>query len=149
MKAVVTWILIANGANARVLQAKGVGKGVTALAEMVFEQEALKPGDIMADRPGRSFESAGAGRHGMAYHSEPVRERERAFASMLAETLHKAHEDGAFERLVLVAPPQALGDLRAALSLDLKRTLKGTLTKDLTHTPNSKITKHLEDVLAV
>lgn len=149
MKAVITWILIANGAKARVLEAKGVGKGVAALPELVFEQEPLRPAEIMADRPGRTFESASTGRHAMAYPSEPERERERAFASMLTETLRKAHKKGAFERLVLVAPPQALGDLRAALPLDLKRALKGTLTKDLTHTPNAKIAGHLEELLAV
>ncbi len=149
MKPVRTWILIANGARARVMQAEGVGKGVTALPSMVFGQESKKGSDIMADRPGRTFDSAGAGRHGMAYHSEPERGRERTFAAMLVSALQRAYEEGKFERLVLVAPPQALGDLREALSLDLTRALQGTLAKDLTHLPNTKIPKHLEGLMAV
>ncbi len=149
MKPLKTWILIANGARARVMQAEGVGKGITALPSMVFGQDAKKTSDIMADRPGRTFDSAGAGRHSMAYHSEPERGRERAFAAMLIGTLQRAYEEGEFERLVLVAPPQALGDLREALPLDLAKTLRGTLAKDLTQLPNSKIPKHLEDLMAV
>ncbi len=149
MKPVRTWILIANGAHARVMQAEGVGKGVTALPSMVFGEEPKKGSDIMADRPGRTFDSAGAGRHGMAYHTEPERGRERAFAAMLIGSLQRAYEEGNFERLVLVASPQALGDLREAMSLDLSRTLHGTLAKDLTHLPNAEIPKHLTDLLAV
>lgn len=149
MKPVKTWILIANGARARIVQAEGVGKGIAALPAMVFGQEPKKASDIMADRPGRTFDSTGAGRHGMAYHSEPERGRERAFAAMLVSKLQRAYEEGKFERLVLVAPPQALGDLREALSLDLTRTLQGTLAKDLTQLPNTKIPKHLEDLMAV
>lgn len=149
MKPVKTWILIANGARARVMQAEGVGKGVTALPSMVYGQEPKKTSDIMADRPGRTFDSAGAGRHSMAYHSEPERGRERTFAATLIETLQRAYEEGKFERLVLVAPPQALGDLREALTLDLARTLRSTLAKDLTQLPNSKIANHLEDLIAV
>lgn len=149
MKPVRTWILIANGARARVLLLEGVGKGLKALPSMVFGQKPKKASDIMADRPGRTFDSSGAGRHSMAYPSEPERGRERAFAAMLTGALKEAYEEGEFERLVLVAPPQALGDLRETLSLDLTRILRGTLAKDLTRLPNDDVPKHLEDLLAV
>ena len=81
MKSVKTWILIANGSRARIVINEGVGRGVTAVAGKFFNRESQKGGDIMADRPGRTFNSEGTGRHAMEYSSDPVRERERSSTS--------------------------------------------------------------------
>ena len=57
--------------------------------------------------------------------------------------------NGDSPRLILVAPPQALGDLRAALPADVSDLVSGELHKDLTHATIHDITEHLGDVLAV
>ena len=149
MKAPRTWILIANGARARIVENSGVGKGVTAVPGKAFEQKPNQAGDIMADRPGRTFDSKGSGRHAMEYGSDPVRVREKNFAGMLCEQLQQARAAGEYERLVVVASPQALGDLREAMSPDVKATLLEEIAKDLTHEPNNKLDRHLTDIIAV
>ncbi len=149
MKAIVTWILIANGAHARIMQNKGVGKGIEAVPGMVFQQETDSAGDIMADRPGRSFDSVGRGRHAMEYGTNPVRVREKQFCEKLCETLERTRLSGKFARLLLVASPQTLGDLRKSMPGGLKRVLCGEIAKDLTHVPNGGLTEHLADVIAV
>ena len=45
----------------------------------------------------------------------PHRELKRDFAVRLAKMLDQRCREHAFDRLVLVAPPTALGDLRSAL----------------------------------
>ena len=55
----------------------------------------------------------------------------------------------AFDRLVIVAPPSALGDLRAALSAHMKPHIYAELNKDLTKTPAAELPQHLAGVLAV
>ena len=62
MKPTVTWIVIADGDQAKVFEHEGPGKGLKAVTDMLFEQAHLKAGDIMADKQGRSFSSAGSSR---------------------------------------------------------------------------------------
>src|SRR6478735_7756174 len=89
MKPTITWIVIADGDQAKVFEHEGPGKGLTAVRDMLFEQEHLKAGDIMADKPGRSFSSAGPGsRSSIEYSSDPVQVRERRFVEKLAEALN-------------------------------------------------------------
>lgn len=149
MKPTRTWILIADGARARVVENLGPGKGVSEVTGMEFSQPAERNRDIMSDRPGRSFESADNSRHGMEPPSDPKRLAEAAFVSDLASMLDEKFKAGAFDRLVLVAAPQALGDIRKALSSQLADAVYGELAKDLTKLPNNELTKHLGEVMAV
>lgn len=149
MKNKTTWILIADAARARIVRNDGPGRGVEAVKGLTFEQERLKSGDLMADKPGRTFDSVGAGRHSVEFSSDAVREQDRTFAGSLVSVLQVALARGDFDRLVVIAPPRALGDLRSALTAPLKAVLHAELGKDLTHVPNSELAAHLEAVLFV
>ena len=116
---------------------------------LVFSQGPEHAADIMADRPGRVHDSQGPGRHAMEYTSDPSREREKKFVKMLCEELQSGWVMGKFDRLILVAAPQALGDLRRALGPELKDLVHGEIAKDLTHIPNTELSRHLESVLAI
>ena len=52
----------------------------------------------------------------------------------------------AIERLVIVAPPKTLGDLRAELSSHTSALVAAEVAKDLTHVPVTQILDHLRDV---
>lgn len=150
MKAKTTWILIADGDQAKVFEHRGPGKGLQVVDGMTFEQEALQAREIMADRPGRASAAGGAGsRSAMEYSSDPVAVRERRFVESVAERLEKALQEGAFERLIVAAAPTALGDLRPALSKTLKETIVAELPKDLTNIPTPKLEAHFAELLAV
>ncbi len=147
MKAKTTWVLLANGANARIVENTGVGTGVSAVEGMTFGVDIKKSGDIFADRPGRVFDSGGAGRHSMEHASEPVREREKRFAESLCSVLEKKRVAKKFDRLVVVAAPQTLGDLRNAMSAGVAEVVHAELDKDLTHVPNKDLPRHLENTI--
>ena len=149
MKPKITWVLLASGARARIVENRGIGKGAAAVDGMVFDADAKKAGDILADRPGRVFDSSGAGRHSMEYASDPTRELEKQFASSLCTVLAKKRAAKKFDRLILVAAPRTLGDLRASMSADLKDVVHAEVTKDLTHVPNNELSRHLESVIAL
>lgn len=149
MKPTITWILIADGARARVLENTGPGKGLQEVPGLEFADEHLRSGDIMADRPGRAYASAGHGRSGMEQPTDPVDKREADFVAGLADMLDKKLRDGAFERLVIAAAPQALGNLRKALSPQVQKTVISELAKDLTRIPNPDVVQHFEGVLAL
>ena len=143
MKPVRTWIVIADGARARIVKNTGPGRGVVADANLVFRSEHRKLQEIMADKPGRTFDSVGKGRHAMAYGADAVREDERHFLQSLAERLEKEALADAYDRLILVAPPRALGDLRPFLSKPVRNRVHEEIVKDLTQLPNDRLAVHL------
>ena len=149
MKPIRTWILVADGARARVLENTGPGMGVSEVRGMEFDGQTLENREIMSDRPGRSFESADQSRHAMEPRSDPKQLMETAFVESLVETLHKQFQAGSFDRLVLVAAPRALGDIRNALPKELAGAVYGELAKDLTKVPNAEMDRHLGEVMAV
>jgi len=149
MKPTITWILIADGARARVVAHAGVGKGLSEVNGLEFAQEPLKTQDIMADKQGRSFNSGGPGRAAMEIPTDPVEKREADFVAGLARMLDEKLQKKAFDRLILAAAPQALGTLRKSISSQVKQTVMAEIPKDLTNIPNTELGKHFEDVLAV
>jgi len=58
-------------------------------------------------------------------------------------------QDQAFDRLVLVAAPATLGDIRKILPKPLQGVVYGEISKNLVHVPNQELSDHLGDVLAV
>ena len=148
MKATRTWILIADGARARILQNDGPGKGLHALAGGVFRGEHASTHAIMSGRTGRTFSSTGPARSAIEAHSDPHRELKRSFAQRLADALADGWRKRAYDRLIIVAAPSALGDLRAAFSQEVRAKVTAEVAKDLTKTPDAAVAEHLKDVLA-
>ncbi len=143
-----TWILIADGARARVLAQE---KDFAAL-EPAFEHEEItgstaQSKEIGSDRPGRSFDSGGQGRHAMEPPTDPQRYAKYEFARELAHRLEDAAHRDRFARLVLIAAPKTLGDLRELLPPPVKARIVAEIDKDLTKVPRHELGRHLGEVL--
>ena len=149
MKPITTWVLIADGAQARVLSNDGPGRGLKRVAGLTFEGDRRRTSEMVSDQRGRSFDSVGEGRHGMEPPTDPQRDAKASFAGELADMLDAKLAALAYDRLIVIAAPATLGDLRQAMSDHVAKTLHAELDKDLTNTPDPDIAKHLEDVLAV
>ncbi|MEZ5910467.1 MAG: host attachment protein [Hyphomicrobiaceae bacterium] len=147
MKPQRTWIVVADGARARVYAHGAIGGGLTPVDGLTLEQDTPASRDLGSDRPGRTFDSKGQGRHAMEPTSDPHRERKRAFAEQLASAL--GARAGEYDRLVLVAAPVTLGDLRAALPAPASSKVDGELAKDLTKVAAQDLPDHLGDVLVI
>ena len=148
MKPTRTWILIADGARARILQNDGPGTGLQALEGREWHGDHAATHELMSDRTGRAFSSVGPARSAIEPHSDPHRQLKRNFVHRLADTLSEGWRDRAYDRLILVAAPSALGDLRAALSPDVRAKVVAEIAKDLTKIPDAAMAEHLKDVLA-
>lgn len=148
MKASRTWILIADGHKAKVFETHGPNSDLLAVADMMVETELPPNRDIQDDRPGRSFESSGPTRHAMESRTDPHRELKRELARLVSDRLDTALKGRRFDRLCIVAPPATLGDLRQALSQDLKQRIVAELPKDLVNVPHQDLPSHLEEVWA-
>jgi len=149
MKKTVTWILIANGTQARVLEHAGPGKGLAAVKDLEWSIPPLQSQDIDSDRPGRGFASTGSSRSAMEPRTDPAQHREAEFVRSVAAEMEKHTQAGAYDRLVIAAAPIALGNLRKALSEHVKKTVVAELDKDLTNVPVPQLDKHLDGIIAV
>jgi len=149
MKPTRTWVLIADGARARVLENDGPGRGLTSVEEHVFASDHSATHDLVSDREGRSFSSHGHGRSAYEAHTDPHRELKCKFAQLLAKVLARGLEHGSYDRLIMVASPVTLGDLRAAISTPVRAKVAGEVAQDLTKLPNAEVAEHLKHVLDV
>ena len=149
MKKTITWILIADGTQARVLEHGGPGKGLVSVKGLDWSIPPLQTQDINADRPGRSFSSVGPGRSAMEPKTDPADHREAEFVRSIAGILDEKAKSGAFDRLVIAAAPIALGNLRKAMSEHVKKTVVAELNKDLTNVPTPQLDRHLDGIIAV
>jgi protein required for attachment to host cells len=147
MKPVRTWVLIADGGHAKVLETRGPGSGLEAQADMTFSVDLPRSHEILTDRAVRSYESRGHARHAKGDSVDPHRELKRAFAKQLGKELLTRLSEDRFDRLVLVAPPPALGDLRAALPRAVRARVVGEVAQDLVKTPKARLWPHLAQVL--
>ena len=94
--------MITDGARARVVVNGGPGRGFEAIEEGDFRSPDLASRFIERDRPGRTFDSQGPGRHDKVPSSDAHEQQERDFVNEVASFIEKERNKGAFDRLILV-----------------------------------------------
>ncbi len=143
-----TWILAADGNQARLLKGVNLMKdGQQSPEQEVFRWEPKKVKDIMADKPGRSHSSVGPGRSAMEYSSDPVREEQQKFTAEVASRLDDYAAEGAFDRLVVCAAPQTLGDLRNKLSEKTRTLTTAEIDKNFSNLPTDKLISSVRSIM--
>jgi len=146
---VTTWILVADGARARLLINEGPGKGIQPLEALENPHMHDRTADLGTERPGRVHESANPQRHAMEPRVDWHTWEKHLFAKSLADSLNAAAVAGRFDRLVLVAPPQSLGELRAALNKQARERIHAEINKDLTQMTDRDLVGPLGEVMAI
>ena len=149
MKPVRTWIVVADGAQARFLINQGPGKGLEAAFNEKNKEAGRSTRDLGSDKPGRVYDRFGPGRHTMVPRVDWHQFEKRKFAKEMAAILDAAAEKRKFDRLVLVAPPKTLGTLRTALNKNTTKLVTAELAKDLTQVTVGELPDHLGRVVAV
>ena len=143
MKPKKSWILVANGTTARVLEYTGPKTGLNAVVGKIWHAPQK---DDFESAQGMTNNSVGRSKHRMAPHNAPDKE-EAAFAEELAARLSQAYASGEFDDLVLAAAPKMLGLLRPALDTQVRGSVIAELAKDLVKTPDADLKAHFADVL--
>jgi protein required for attachment to host cells len=147
MKSPRTWVVVADGAHARILLNEGRANGLAALPGGHFEQENLASGEIASSPPGRVYESAGGQRHSVGFRSDPHEQREREFLSRIVTHLDGELTHGRFDHVIIVAPPKALGHLRKEIKPPLLARVKAEFSHDYAHQTNAELMALIHDAL--
>jgi protein required for attachment to host cells len=144
----ITWIAICDGARACFYANSGPGTGLVPVAKAEHPASRAHSRDLGTDRPGRSFDSTATGaRHSMAPRADWHNFEKDLFARKISGILDAAAGEKRFDRLILVAPPRILGDLRKTLGTPAQDRITGELDKDLTNIPPDQLGAHLGDLI--
>ena len=139
-----TWIITANRSSASLFESDWPGKSMRRIQDIPHIQGRMQNKDIDADKPGRSFDSIGQGRHAMSTEQEPTEHIAQKFALDLAELLKKGRVTHAYDKLVLMAEPKFLGILRAALDANTAALVVQTVNKELLNVKEEDLAKYLK-----
>lgn len=137
-----TWILLADGRKARLLDEPTRGGVLHAIRDLEISDDDLYDPQ---DRPPRSFESVGTHRHGMETQSLHEKE-EQNFLKRVASQIAEFEKHNAFDQLVLMAPPRALGLLHDMLPAGVKARITYEAPKDVVAEDVQAIRKRLADL---
>lgn len=149
-------VLVADGRKMLFLRNEGDGEFPNLTVEDAQEHPNPKTGDQATDSAGRSASSSSTGTtsaggvgNGEGGHSSPARSsieptdfhqlEEDRFAAEVAEMLRKRALARKFDKLIVVAPPRTLGELRKHYHKEVEDRLLHELAKDLTNHPMSDI----------
>lgn len=144
-----TWIVVADNAGARLFAHEGPGTGLKPINELSHPAGRLHDRDIGSDRPGRSFDRMGSGRHAMDPRQTPREHENELFTRDIAKVLTEGRHQHRYQKLVLVAAPKVLGSLRAQLDDATSEAVMASLDKDLTDVSASELPRHLAPLLAL
>ncbi|MBE9635565.1 host attachment protein [Salipiger mangrovisoli] len=142
-----TWVLVADGEKALFLRNDVDERDPDLNVVRIETQENPPDREQSANRPGRMADG-GPGQKSALDDTDWHELAKERFADELAEILYKLAHKGRFERIVLVAPPATLGELRAKLHKEVSSKVVAELDKTLTNHPLDKIEKLLRDEFA-
>jgi protein required for attachment to host cells len=140
------WMLVADGRRARVLVEQRRGASLEEPADLsmeINEEDLYDP----QDRPPRSFDRAGAGRHAMDKGRSLHEQEEENFLKRVAHRIGDAEKHNQFDYLVIAAPPRALGLLRNMLPAGAKSRIRADLSKDLLGESVPQLRERLTELL--
>ncbi|HSR56149.1 MAG TPA: host attachment protein [Alphaproteobacteria bacterium] len=146
-KKLTTWIIVCDGARARILVNRGSGTGLNVIESAEDDEARAKTQELGADRPGRTHDSFGEGRHAMAPRADWHKFAKESFAKDMAAIVNAGAVEDAFDKLVVIAPPRVLGNLRQVLNDQATTRLAGEIGKDLTQVPVQDLGPYLEDLV--
>ncbi|MEJ7734963.1 MAG: host attachment protein [Polyangiaceae bacterium] len=117
-----TWILVGDGSHARLFQVDDASQPWRLVRRVDREHS--------REKTNRAESHEDHGEHG--------------FARQLVAELETARQQGSFDRLVLVAAPRFLGQLRGELAAPLATCVVKSFDADYTHMSEEELPKHVQ-----
>ena len=130
------WVVVADREKAHIY--RKTPKGIERIA------------DAKTGHAGSHHQEAGSGgtvHHGYDVKSEKRHHKDSGFIQKLTEWLESASRENVFDRLILVASPHTLGDIRSSLGKNIQARITAEVDKDLIKLSEKEIEEHLSNVV--
>lgn len=142
-----TWVVVADGAKARVLLSNGPEKGFSELKSLSAESGRQATRDQGSDRPGRERSIGSATRHALDHRVDWKEQAKTAFLNAVSDYINTAAHSGKFDELVVAAPSKALAVLRDGFSKAAQAKLIHETAKDLTNISIHDLPRHFDGIV--
>jgi protein required for attachment to host cells len=136
-------VFVGDGRKALFLRNAGDETLPNLTTERVFTDENPSTHEQGTDRPGRAFKRAGTNLRSSVEATDWHELEKERFVAHVAATLERLVRAEKVKKIVIVAPPRTLAELRHAFHADVKNRIVAELDKDLTNRPVWEIEKHL------
>jgi protein required for attachment to host cells len=146
-----TWIVTANAGRARFFAEPDPADRLMEIEDMVNDAARLKTNESETDRmgptsAGQSIHNTGGALPNKTYQPSqtPAQKATELFAKDVAHYLLKAHNEGRFREIALIASPQFLGILRQELDPQLRQLVSVEINKDYTGLSPEQVHEHVQ-----
>lgn len=136
------YIIVADGARARVLVRDGLGP-VTEVDEMLHPEGRMHPGDLEDRGKGETHESSSTTVRASDKRTGVSEKYEAAFAHALADYMKGLRTQGDVGAFIVAAAPSLLGQLRSKLDEATGKLVEQTVDKDYTQESAEEIGRKL------
>lgn len=137
-----SWVVVCDGAKALIMQNAGDAEIINLRVQETLTQPNEADRELGTEKPGRAHAPNGTSGSAMeqtSWHDQA----ETEFLKHVATKLDELVREKDARRIVLVAPPRALGTLRPNLSSDAQAAISAEVAKDYTNLPIDQIERHL------
>jgi protein required for attachment to host cells len=135
-------VFVGDGRKALFLLNEGTGLEPRLKVQRVLENDNPPTHEQGSDKPGRALSGTEPNRSAMDQPDWHDIEKHR-FARTVANALERLLQEVHAERLVIVAPPRTLADLRRSFSPAVEKLIVAEIAKDLTGLTVSDVSQHL------
>jgi protein required for attachment to host cells len=137
MKNNIQWILVTDGAHARILQQNGKGESLIQIQSLNHNHESTH--NHGSDKPGRGFEGGTTARHAYEPKTDWHDHQKELFIKELFPIFIKERQEKKFRKMYIICPAKILGFFRATFQdymqklPDVEKITITEIVKDLTH----------------
>jgi protein required for attachment to host cells len=137
------YVFVGDGRRALFLRNDGDEVFPNLKTEQVFVDENPPSHAQGTERPGRISKGSRTGGRSAVEATDWHELEEQHFVRMVAAAMERLVRASKVKKLIVVAPPKALSELRLAFHPDVKACILAEVNKDLTKHPVGEIEKHL------
>ncbi len=138
------WVIAAESGRARILETHAPLGPLREIESLVHPAARNQERELISDKPGRSFDSRGEGRHAMEAKTDAKHQEAITFARQIADRLEQGRIAGEYDELVLVAAPAFLGLLRQNLTDATADLVSKSIDKNVVRLKPEAIREQLE-----
>lgn len=152
-----TWIVLADSSRARIYLADHDLSRARLIRELDHPESRIKESDLTTGMKGstgpRQRGAGGSAVRGHLFGHRPSTDPQTGphqvelekFAREIAQELEHGRVQGAYEEIVLAAPPQFLGLVRRFLKVDVERLVRTRIPKNLVRTEERDVAERIRD----
>jgi protein required for attachment to host cells len=125
------WVVVADQSRARIFAMDSPSAPLREIEDLLHPAGRQRAQELKSDRPPRLFRGKGEASHPVDTKVDVKEQEAINFARRIADRIERARTQAELTQLVVIAPPDFLGVLRAALSPSAMKHLVQTIDKNL------------------